>query len=174
MGVRRSDVGIGWLGAWVAVGFGVSVNYGKDGRKVGARGKCHWQWERAETRLPGESNGPVIRGPGLLVGYGTRAIAFGIYRLVTPAKAGVQRPQDEDNGCETADFRHWIPARQRRICDFRRYDGSRGAGPKCQSRNAIARATGSSQWRFGDWLGKLRRGLSPKCDIWWWYVWKFG
>ena len=22
-------------------------------------------------------------------------------------------------------FRHWIPARQTRICDFRRYDGSR-------------------------------------------------
>ena len=39
-----------------------------------------------------------------------RAIAFEIYRPVTPAKAGVQRAQNEDNDLETADFRHWIPA----------------------------------------------------------------
>ena len=40
----------------------------------------------------------------------TRAIALGICRLVTPAKAGVQRPQKEDTGNDTSDFGHWIPA----------------------------------------------------------------
>ena len=39
-----------------------------------------------------------------------RAIAFEIYRPVSPAKAGAQRAQNEDNDLETADFRHWIPA----------------------------------------------------------------
>ncbi len=47
--------------------------------------------------------GKQLRGIG-------RAIAFEIYRPVTPAKAGVRRPQNEDNGSETADFRRWIPA----------------------------------------------------------------
>ena len=43
-------------------------------------------------------------------GAGGRAIAFEIYRPVTPAKAGVQRAQNEDNDLETADLGHWIPA----------------------------------------------------------------
>ena len=40
----------------------------------------------------------------------TRAIAFGIYRPVAPAKAGVQRPLKEDTGNDTGDFGHRIPA----------------------------------------------------------------
>ena len=40
-------------------------------------------------------------------------------------RAGVQRPQDEDNGCETADFRHWIPA-------FAGMTVAGSAGPKSQ------------------------------------------
>ena len=47
---------------------------------------------------------------GHLPGRVGRAIAFGIYRLATPAQAGVQRPPNEASDRETADFRHWIPA----------------------------------------------------------------
>ena len=42
--------------------------------------------------------------------YPVTAIAFEIYRPVTPAFAGVQRAQNEDNDMKTADFGHWIPA----------------------------------------------------------------
>ena len=38
------------------------------------------------------------------------AIAFQIYTTVTSAKAGVQRPPNEDVGNETGDLERWIPA----------------------------------------------------------------
>ena len=44
---------------------------------------------------------------------------------------------NEDSDRETADFRHWIPARRRRISDFRRYDGGRQSliqGPTIEMR----------------------------------------
>ena len=70
------------------------------------------QYERVAPYPPAQRENVSI--PNLQVRnailYVARAIAFEIYRPVTPAKAGVQRAQNEDNDLETADFRHWIPA----------------------------------------------------------------
>ena len=52
-----------------------------------------------------------------------RAIAFQIISSVTPAKAGVQQPKNQYICNETTTCGHWIPARHRRICDFRGNDG---------------------------------------------------
>ena len=107
--------------------------------------------------------GTTSRWRSFNIGGFTRAIAFGIYRLVTPAKAGVQRPQDENNGRETADFRRWIPA-------FAGMTVAGSAGPKSQRSKCDCPGGSPSPVKgegifFGRWLlgfgGSVFTGIHP-------------
>ena len=50
-----------WGLGWQRDRFETRVNYGKDGRRVEAKGKCHWQRERAEREYPEEAKALRLR-----------------------------------------------------------------------------------------------------------------